>query len=122
VPQIDPRREAQQAALGRDATAAANRPVAESAGEEALLRALRVGETPSDIRTQVDEESAIFSSDNRNFVERLMFWRELPPPGTVVDPKGETQRIQQNAALGRPTQTGTTPTIERKSKNGFSLF
>lgn len=120
VPQLDPRREAQQAALGQDP--AMSRPVAESAGEEALLRALRVGETPADIRTQVDEESAILAGDNRNFVERLMFWREVPPPGTLVDPKGETQRIQENSALGRPPETGNTPSIERKTKDGFSLF
>lgn len=121
VPQIDPRREAQQATLGRD-TAAASRPVADSAGEEALLRALQVNETPEDIRTTVDEESAIMAADSRGFVERLMFWREEPPPGTVVDPTGESRRIQENAALGRPPQSGTTPTIERKSKDGFSIF
>ncbi len=120
LPQIDPRQEAQAATFGRDG--AVQRPVAESAGEEALLRALNVGETPADIRTKVDEESAIMAAGDRNFVERLMFWRETPPPGTVVDPTGESRRIQENAALGRSPQTGTTPTIERKSNDGISLF
>jgi len=123
LPQIDPRREAQQATLGGSGgNGTAGRGMAESAGEEALLRALEVRDTPEDIRTTVDEESAILAADNRGFVERLMFWREEPPPGTLVDPTGESRRIQENAALGRPPQSGSTPTIERKSKDGFSLF
>ncbi|MCA8929394.1 MAG: DUF3035 domain-containing protein [Alphaproteobacteria bacterium] len=140
LPQLDPRREAQQAALGRDAGAvaptgamaagtmaagaasASAASAGESAGEEALLRNIKVGDTPTNIRAQVDEESAILAADNRNFVERLMFWRDQPPPGTVVDARGEARRIQENAALGRPPQTGSTPTIERKSNAGVSLF
>ncbi len=120
LPQLDPRRETQQAALGNSASA--GRPVADSAGEEALLRAMQVGDPPDDIRIQVDEESAILAADSRGFVERLMFWREEPPPGTAVDPEGETRRIQENTALGREPRTGSTPTIERKTKDGFSLF
>ena len=42
VPQIDPRREAQQATFGQAAAPANTRPMAESAGEEALLRSLGV--------------------------------------------------------------------------------
>lgn len=120
VPQIDPRREAEQATFGRQNQP--RRSVADSAGEEALLSTLRVGVVDEDIRRQVDEESAILAADNRNFVERLMFWREVPPPGTIVDPNGEERRIQDNAALGNAPTTGKTPTIERKTNEGLSLF
>ncbi len=123
ITQIDPRREAEQATFSQQvATANPNRPVADSAGEEALLRSLKTVNTPADIRQQVDEESAILAADNRNFVERLMFWRDQPTPGTEVDAQKEQQRIQQNSALGLPPEIGSTPTIERKSNAGISLF
>jgi hypothetical protein len=122
ITQIDPRREAQQATFGRQVATTANRPVAESAGEEALLRALKVDGNAPDIRQKVDEESAILAADNRGFVERLMFWQTPPAAGSEVDPTKERQRIQENSALGRPPETGSTPTIERKSNAGISLF
>lgn len=121
IPQLDPRREAEQATFGRQA-AAATVSTAESASEKELLQTLHVGSTPPGIRQQVDEESAILASDNTNFVENLMFWRKDPPPGVVVNARGEQNRIQENSALGRPPDTGTTPTIERKSNAGISLF
>jgi hypothetical protein len=123
VAQIDPRREAELATFGRQGAAATtNRAVADTAGEESLLRSLKVGNSAPDIRQQVDEESAILAADNRNFVERLMFWQTRPRAGAEVDAKKEQQRIQENAALGLPPETGSTPTIERKSNAGFSLF
>jgi hypothetical protein len=122
VTQIDPRREAREATFGRQVAVAPTQPTAGSAGEAALLRSLNAGNTAPDIRQKVDEESAILAADNRNFVERLMFWQTPPPAGAEVDPQREQRRIQENSALGRPPQTGATPTIERKSNAGISLF
>ena len=45
-----------------------------------------------------------------------MFWRPTPPPGIVVDPQKEAQRIRENAALGRSQDTGDTPIIQPKQK------
>lgn len=94
-----------------------------SPGENALLRLADADSANPNIRVLVNSESAILASDNRTFVEKLMFWRAPPPPGEAVDPAREQQRIQQNAALGDPVDKGTTPTIERKSSSrGISIF
>lgn len=93
-----------------------------TAGDSALLA--RVGTDPvsGDIRRQIDSETARFDADERNLIERMMFWREQPPPGDVVDPLKETQRLQENAALGRSTTDGDTPRIERKPIIRNSIF
>jgi len=92
-------------------------------GESALLRHAGTDTANPNIRVLVNSESAILATDNRTFVEKLMFWREQPLPGEAVDPSREQQRIQQNAALGNPIDKGTTPTIERKSSGrGLNIF
>jgi len=121
VPQIDPRQEARTAVFGSSVTATPSLP-ADSAGEEALLRVLNVEPVDPDIRGQIDAESAVLASDQRNFVEQLMFWREPPPPGVAVDPQLENRRLQENDALGRPPTAGETPTIERKDTVRNRLF
>lgn len=114
VPEIDPSKQAQVAVFGRDRQQMPAREVAGSAGEEALLRALRIESVDPDIRQKVDRESAVLAVDQRNFVEQLMFWRDPPPPGVAVDALEERRRLQENHALGRPPTEGETPTIERK--------
>lgn len=93
-----------------------------TAGDSALLA--RVGADPvsEDIRRQIDSETARLDADERNLIERMMFWREQPPPGDVVDPLKETQRLQENAALGKSTTDGDTPRIERKPVVRNSIF
>ena len=41
-----------------------------------------------------------------------MFWRKPAPPGIVVDPQKEAQRLRENAALGQSQETGDTPIIQ----------
>ena len=83
-----------------------------SSGEAALLgQAGRpVGD---DIRRRVDEESLRLDSGNRDLTDRLLFWREPPPPGTALDSQREAQRLRENAALGRDVTEGETPIIQR---------
>jgi hypothetical protein len=86
-----------------------------SAGESALLS--QAGRPAGgDIRQRVDEESLKLSRDDRNFVDRLMFWREQEQPGVPVDARREAQRLRENAALGRSAGEGETPIIQRKKK------
>ena len=47
---------------------------------------------------------------------RFSFWQTPPPPGTVVDAKAEQQRLQENAALGKPLTQGATPVIVRRKR------
>lgn len=82
-----------------------------SAGEVALVAS--AGGAPTDnIRQQVDEESLRLERPARSLTDRLMFWRESPPPGVPVDPQREAQRLRENAALGRDTTDGQTPIIQ----------
>ena len=69
-----------------------------------------------DIRQKVNAEAALTAS-NRSLTDRLMFWKEPPPAGIVVDPQKEAQRLRANAALGHSETTGNTPIIQPRSKN-----
>ena len=96
-----------------DGTAAGPR----SAGEAALLS--QAGQPVSDdIRRRVDEESLKLDQPDRGLVDRLIFWREPEQPGTPLDPRGESQRLRENSALGRDVTEGETPIIQRtRSRN-----
>lgn len=115
------REQARNVLLGRSEDAAAAASARQSAGETALLAHARTDSADPDIRRLIAGE--VQTGDDRNFVERLMFWVDYPPPGDVVDARREQRRLQENAALGRPVTTGDTPTIVRKPINrGISLF
>lgn len=97
-------------------------PSAPSAGESALV-AQAGGAVPNTVRRQVDAESLRLEQPDRGLVDRLMFWRDTPPAGTVVDPQREAQRLRENAALGRDTEQGETAIIQRRRQGLFeSIF
>ena len=83
-------------------------------GESALLAtAGAVGVDPS-IRRTVDAESNLETESSSTWLaDMLLFWRETPPPGQVVDAAAEARRIRENQAAGRPVTAGETPVIER---------
>lgn len=84
-------------------------------GEAALLQ--QAGpDVPDDIRRRVDEESLRLDQPNRNLTDRLIFWREPPPPGVAVDPTREAQRLRENAALGREEGVGQTPVVQPRQR------
>ena len=41
--------------------------------------------------------------------------------GVVIDPEGESKRLQENATLGKSVTEGETPIIERKEKALFEF-
>ena len=87
-----------------------------SVGEIALLQA--AGPAPSrDIRRQVDEESQRLDRPPRDLADRLIFWRDPPPPGVTVDPARERARIRENAALGIEGTAGDTPIQQPREQN-----
>jgi len=89
--------------------------VRQSVGETALLQ--RAGpDVPDDIRRRVDEESLRLDQPSRALADRLMFWRDPPPPGTPVDPTREAQRLRENAALGRDVGAGATPVVQPRQR------
>ncbi len=85
-----------------------------SPGQQALVQAAGPP-APSDIRNEVDHEARL-DQPSKGFVDTLMFWRKTPPPGIVVDPQKEAQRLRENAALGQSPVTGDTPIVQPKSK------
>jgi len=87
-----------------------------SAGQDALLRQAGPG-APRDIRTRVDQDGTL-DRPPEAFADELMFWRPPAPLGTVVDAKGESQRLRRNAALGRSQSAGDTPIITPKTGSG----
>lgn len=101
-----------QAAGQQVASAPANR----TAGEQALLSAAGAQEADPNIRVIVNRETKQINEESDYFVDRLVFWNDIAPPGTVVDPVAERRRLQENAALGQPVNTGPTPQIERRRK------
>lgn len=88
----------------------------ESAGEAAFLQSASLTGIDPNIRKLVDQETAADEDSSKSFLDDLIFWRKPEPYGTVVDPVAEQKRLQENQALGQPTDTGETPIIERKKK------
>ncbi len=105
-------RNSQNPTLSQQAASAANR----TPGERALLSAAGAGQADPNIRQIVNRETRQINEEADYFVDRLVFWNNVSPAGTVVDPVAERRRLQENAALGQPATTGPTPQIERRRK------
>ncbi len=113
---------ARETVLGK---AAANQQVASadgaqtlSDGERALLTEAHALNVDPSIRHTVDRESSLLADADHDFIDKLIFWQKAEPPGEVVDPAKESQRIRQAVAMGEPPTQGETPTIKRRKK-GF---
>jgi hypothetical protein len=86
----------------------------DSPGQDALVQAAGPA-APAQIRQQVDADARMQEA-NKSFVSKLLFWQTPPPPGIVVDPQKEAQRLRENAALGENPETGDTPIIQPRKK------
>jgi hypothetical protein len=93
-------------------------PASASPGEEAFLDQAGPAPSPS-IRADVNQ-SALIASKPPGFVGQLM--GSGPTPEPTVDAPAESQRLQENAALGQPATTGTTPENSNQSPNLFQRF
>jgi hypothetical protein len=94
-----------------------------SPGEDDILRAAGAQNAPGDIRQVVNEEATEAQPFNKDFVDRLVFWRENKEANKqLLDPVKETARLEEKSS-GKTvaTQFSTPPTIDRKSDTG-SLF
>lgn len=87
-------------------------------GEAAILRAAGADENDPNIRQTIDREFSIYAKEDESFVSDLLFWQEREPPGEPLDAGAESQRLKENAALGKPVTEGETPTIKKREK-GF---
>ncbi len=92
-------------------------------GERALLKAAGADGIDPEIRRMVDLETDRINTENQEFIEALVFWREWRATGVVVDAAAEVRRLRENAALGKAVTEGETPTIQRRTDTLFeSLF
>jgi hypothetical protein len=116
-PQEVSAQQAAEAALAPDTALAAAAAGPTTPGQQALEQ--QAGpEAPANIRKKVDSEVAL-DREKRSLTDRLLFWKSGPPPGTVLDPVQENQRLRENAALGQSPTTGETPIIQDKAKSSF---
>ncbi|MDB5384036.1 MAG: hypothetical protein JWO26_3668 [Rhodospirillales bacterium] len=115
-------REAAEATLAPGTALAPAGPTRGGSGEAALLSQVQRGNAPPDIRRRVDEESSRLDAPERSVTDRLMFWRDTPPPGTAVDATRENARLRENAALGREVTNGDTPIIQRPRRSFLGIF
>jgi hypothetical protein len=94
-------------------------PFGPSEGEINLLRQAGAERTPPNIRSAIDEDLTKMADADTRFIDRLLVWRKSEVPASILDARKESQRLQENAALGKPATEGETPTIKRKSKGIF---
>jgi len=113
----DQAKEALSPALaGRVQQAAANQPPrAGDASEQSLVSKAAKGGVDPNIRSTVNRDTRVIADQNKGFIDSLIFWHDTPPPGTVIDPTKEQQRLRDAEASGKPS-TGPTPTIERRQR------
>ena len=71
-----------------------------SPGERALLQQAGATQADSKIRTVVDRESGRVREED-SLVDKLVFWRTAKSKGAAIDPSGEAERLNRNAALGQ---------------------
>lgn len=90
---------------------------AKTTGDGAIRRLLGTEIADPDIRQLVNRETAEFVYEEQYFIDKLLFWKEKPQRGVLVDPEKEKKRLQENAALGKQVTEGETPTIKRKRGN-----
>ena len=89
---------------------------AASPGEAALIERAGAADVDPGIRHIIDSEFGAFASEDENFFESLLFWQPDDPPGEVIDPEGEAERLRENAILGKPATAGETPVIKRRQR------
>ncbi|RAU23304.1 DUF3035 domain-containing protein [Paramagnetospirillum kuznetsovii] len=87
-----------------------------SQGDLSLMKRVGADSIQPDIRVLVNKETQSLADADKNFTDRIVFWRKPDPPGIAVDPSKETQRIRENQALGKSVSEGETPQIQRRKR------
>jgi hypothetical protein len=85
------------------------------ASEQALVQKASAGGVDPNIRQVVNKDTKTIADNDKSFIDSLIFWHDKEPPGTIIDPTKEQQRIRDAQASGQPS-TAPTPTIERRKR------
>jgi len=96
-------------------------PAGMTSGEVALLREAGAEKSLPNIRSVISEELTKLAEAEARFIDTLLVWRDKPreAPAVVLDAQKESQRLQENAALGKPVTDGASPTVKRRNKGIF---
>ena len=86
-----------------------------SSSEQALVARAGQGGVDPEIRGRVNQDTRTLADSDKTFIDSLIFWQDSPPPGVLIDPAKEQQRIRDAQAAGQPA-TGPTPTITRRKR------
>ena len=89
--------------------------VAPSTPEAALVARASKGGVDPNSRSTVNTDSRVLADKDNTFIDSLIFWHDTPPPGVVLDPAKEQQRLREAQVSGQQP-TGATPTIERRKR------
>jgi hypothetical protein len=85
------------------------------ASEQALIAKAGAAGVDPNIRSQVNRDTRTLAAQDDTFIDSLIFWQDKPPPGVIVDPEKEQQRLRDAQATGQPSKAAT-PTIERRKR------
>jgi len=87
-----------------------------STGELALMARAGTDKARSDIREIVNRETGVMQLEDRQLVDKLIFWKNPGPTGTVIDAAAEAERIERARAEGEDLTAGETPKITREKR------
>lgn len=87
-----------------------------STGEAALLASAGALNADGSIRSVVNRESTALVEAHGSFFDKVFFWQEVDPPGTIVDPDKESRRLREASAVGDPPNKGEVPVIKRRER------
>ena len=85
------------------------------ASEQALVAKAGQSGIDPNIRSRVNQDTKTIADNDKTFIDSLIFWQDAPPPGVVLDPAKEQQRLRDAQAAGQ-TPAGATPTITRRKR------
>ena len=85
------------------------------ASEQSLIAKASTGGVDPNIRSQVNTDTRTLADKDNGFMDSLIFWQDKPPPGVIIDPEKEQQRLRESQASGQPS-SAPTPTIERRKR------
>src|SRR6478672_10075166 len=71
------------------------------ASEQSLVAKASAGGVDPNIRSQVNQDTRVLAEKDNTFIDSLIFWQDKPPPGVVLDPAKEQQRLRESQASGQ---------------------
>jgi hypothetical protein len=103
--ELQPQEDAEVALFGSQVTNSSGEEI--SPGEEAIILTAEIEDDEvEDIRNTIDQEHSQMQIQ-ATWVDDVLFWKDVPDPTEIlIDPQKETERLQNNAALGLPANEG----------------